>query len=76
MIASILKEVKKKPRRLNRMLLNRTIQNKMQNFKESISFPSGPNWVNPLMPWCIQLVNNEPMRHMCKAEISQCLGST
>ena len=74
MIASILKEVKKKNKKIKSNASES--HNTKQNFKESISFPSGPNWVNPLMPWCIQLVNNEPMRHMCKAEISQCLGST
>ena len=53
------------------MLFNRTMQHKMQNFKESIGFPTGSNGVSPLTPWCTQLVNNEATRHMCKAEISE-----
>ena len=53
------------------MLFNRTIQNRMKYFKESINFPTGSNGVRPLTAWCAQLVNNEPTHHKCRAEISQ-----
>ena len=69
MTVSVLKVDLKKKNHGRRF--NRTIQNKMQNFKESIGSPTGSNEISPLTPWCTQLANNEPTRHMCRAEIRQ-----